>query len=482
MNSAEPDIDLLIDNRDVEGLITALNHENYLIRKQGAFGLKKVGDERAVEPLIKALRYKYWHKDYTLLTSVRENAAEALGFIGSEDAIEPLIKAMETDPDEEVRWKAAWALGEIGSPQATEVLIQALKDNSWTVRRHAANSLGIIGDQDAVPPLMKALEDKDWHVRKYAAVALGKMKDEVAIPFLLKALEDKDWHVRKYAAVALGKMKDEVAIPFLLEALEDEDADVRWKAGSSLVSMGDLAVPSLIKKFKKGNWHTRGRAAEILGKIGDERALQPLMDSLTPGKFRDKHRHVRGKAAEALGRIGDKKSLEILQRVYNEDEYKYVREKAEEAINKIRKLSVSTKILNYDNGEVTFDYPDEWELIDTADSKKIVKGCCANSSINLSLNRQADVEEISSAEFAEMLRNVIAIQNSSLISEDMFERDEMEVYQMVAENNEVVPTDILTVSFKKKDLLYYLWFAGDPTVLKEAEEGIQLILDSFYIY
>ncbi|MDP3065933.1 MAG: HEAT repeat domain-containing protein [Methanobacteriaceae archaeon] len=451
MNSAEPDIDLLIDNRDVEGLITALNHENYLIRKQGAFGLKKVGDERAVEPLINALRYKNWHNDYTLLTSVRENAAEALGFIGSEDAIEPLIKTMDTDPDEEVRWKAAWALGEIGSPHATEVLIRALKDNSWTVRRHAANSLGIIGDQDAVPPLMKALEDKDWHVRKYAAVALGKMKDEVAIPFLL-------------------------------EALEDEDADVRWKAGSSLVSMGGLAVPSLIKKFKKGNWHTRGRAAEILGRIGDERALQPLMDSLTPGKFRDKHRHVRGKAAEALGRIGDIESLEILQRVYNEDEYKYVREKAEEAINKIRKLSVSTKILNYDNGEVTFDYPDDWELLDTADSKKIVKGYYANSSISLSLNRQADVEEISSAEFAEMLRNVIAIQNSSLISEDMFKRDEMEVYQMVAENNEVVPTDILTVSFKKKDLLYYLWFAGDPTVLKEAEEGIQLILDSFYIY
>lgn len=451
MNSAEPDIDLLIDNRDVEGLITALNHENYLTRKQAAFGLKKVGDERAVEPLIKALRYKNWHKDYTLLTSVRENAAEALGFIGDEDAIKPLIKALETDPDEEVRWKAAWALGEIRSPQATEVLIQALKDNSWTVRRHAANSLGIIGDEDAVPPLMKALEDKDWHVRKYAAVALGKMKDKLAIPFLL-------------------------------EALGDEDADVRWKAGSSLVSMGDIAVPSLIKKFKKGNWHIRGRAAEILGRIRDERALQPLMDSLTPGKFRDKHRHVRGKAAEALGRIGDKKSLETLQRVYNEDEYKYVREKAEEAINKIRKLSVSTKILNYDNGEVTFDYPDEWELLNTADSKKIVKGYYANSSINLSLNRQADVEEISSAEFAEMLRNVLAIQNSSLISEDMFERDEMEVYQMVAENNEVVPTDILTVSFKKKDLLYYLWFAGDPKVLKEAEEGIQLILDSFYIY
>jgi len=451
MNSTEPDIDLLINNRDVEGLINALNHGNYLTRKEAAFGLKKVGDERAVEPLIKALRYKSWHQEYTILTTVRENAAEALGVIGDEDAVHPLIEALETDPDEEVRWKSAWALGEIGSHQATEVLIRSLKDNSWTVRRHAANSLGMIGDENAVPSLMNALEDKDWHVRKYAAVALGKMKDERAIPILL-------------------------------EALEDEDADVRWKAGSSLVKIGDLAVPALLKKFKKGNWRVRGRAAEILGRIGDQRALKPLINSLKHGKSQDRHRHVRGKAAEALGRIGNREALEILQSTYNEDEYKYVRDKAEEALHKIRKLSVNTRILNYDNGEVSFDYPDNWELIDTSDSKKIVKGYYANSAISFSLNRQDDVEDISSEEFAEMLRNVLAIQNSNLIFEDAYEKDKMEVYQIVAENNEVVPTDILTVSFKKGDLLYYLWFAGDPEVLKQAEEGIQIILDSFYIY
>jgi hypothetical protein len=77
---------------------------------------------------------------------------------------------------------------------------------------------------------------------------------------------------------------------------------------------------------------------------------------------------------------------------------------------------------------------------------------------------------------------VLSIQNSTLISEDIFQRDGMEIYQVVAENNEVVPTDILAVSYKKLGLLYYLWFAGDPEVLKNAEEGIQVILDSFNIY
>ncbi|HNS25592.1 MAG TPA: HEAT repeat domain-containing protein [Methanobacteriaceae archaeon] len=451
MNSLEPDIDELIENGDVEGLIRALYDDDYITRKEATFGLKKVGDKRAVEHLINSLLYKNWHKDYTILTGVRENSAEALGMIGEESAIDALIQALEEDPDEEVRWKAVWVLGEIGNIQVTEALIKALKDNDWTVRRHAANSLGMIGDEEAVPSIIKALNDRDWHVRKYAAVALGKMKDERAIPILL-------------------------------EALDDDDADVRWKAASSLVKMGEISVPLVINVFKTGSWRVRGRAAEILGKIGDERAVPVLIDSLSHGKSLEKHRHVRGKAAEALGNIGDKVALDILLKTFHEDEYKYVQDKAEEAINKIRKTAKERSILTYDNGEVSFNYPGEWDLMDTPDPKKIVKGYYANSAINLSLNRQADVEDISSDEFAEMLRNVLSIQNSTIISEDMFNRDGMEVYQVVAENNEVVPTDILAVSYKKLGLLYYLWFAGDPEVLKHAEEGIQIMLDTFYIY
>ena len=217
-------------------------------------------------------------------------------------------------------------MGEIGNIQATEALIKALKDNDWTVRRHAANSLGMIGDEEAVPSIIKALNDRDWHVRKYAAVALGKMKDERAIPILL-------------------------------EALDDDDADVRWKAASSLVKMGEISVPLVINVFKTGSWRVRGRAAEILGKIGDERAVPVLIDSLSHGKSLEKHRHVRGKAAEALGNIGDKVALDILLKTFHEDEYKYVQDKAEEAINKIRKTAKERSILTYDNGEVSFNYP-----------------------------------------------------------------------------------------------------------------------------
>ncbi|MDO5835267.1 MAG: HEAT repeat domain-containing protein [Methanobacterium sp.] len=441
-------IEYLEEKRDVEGLIRALKDQDYLTRKEAARALKKVGDERAVDALIESLRYKSWHSDYVVLSAARENSAEALGKIGDFRAIKPLIQAMENDPDEEVRLKATWALGEIGNPEAVDALIAALEDNSWSVRRNAANALGMIGDHRAVP-------------------------------YLIKSLEDNDWHVRKYAAVSLGKMRDEKAIPVLLEAMDDEDADVRWKAMLALGNLGESAVPALIKTLKNKNWRVRAKSAEVLGKIGGEEALEALICIL--GKKVDKHRHVRGKAAEALGRIGDPEALEALRHA-QKDEYKYVRDKADISIQKILKPPNEVRIFNYDNGEVSLDYSEYWEMISTSDAKKVLRGLYANNSITLSLNRNTDVAEISSQEFAEMLKDVFRIQGSEVMDERDFERYGMEVYEIYGENHEVTPTSILIVSFKKENLLYYLWFVGDPHAFQEASEDIELMVDSFYIY
>ncbi|EKF85819.1 HEAT repeat domain-containing protein [Methanobacterium formicicum] len=439
----------LEEEQDVEGLIRALKDHDYLTRKEAARALKKVGDETAVPALIEALRYKSWHLDYVILSSVRENSAEALGRIGDIRAIPALIDSMENDPDEEVRLKSAWALGELGNEGAVDALITALEDKNWSVRRTSANALGRIGDHRAVP-------------------------------YLIKALEDNDWHVRKYAAVSLGKMQDKQAIPILLEAMDDEDADVRWKAMLALGKLGESAVPPLVKTLKNKNWRMRAKAAEVLGKIGGEDALHALINLLV-GRTTDKNRHVRGKAAEALGRIGDEEAFEALKNA-QKDEYKYVRDKADVSIQKILKPRKEIRILNYDNGEVSLDYSEHWEMVETSDAKKVLRGLYANNSITLSLNRNTDVAEISSQEFAEMLKDVFRIQGSEVIDERDFEKYGMEVYEIYGENHELSPTSILIVSFKKDSLLYYLWFVGDPVAFQDASEDIEIMVDSFYIY
>jgi hypothetical protein len=39
----------------------------------------------------------------------------------------------------------------------------------------------------------------------------------------------------------------------------------------------------------------------------------------------------------------------------------------------------------------------------------------------------------------------------------------------------------MIVAFKKKDLLYYLWFAGEPDNFDLFDEDIDFIVDSFHI-
>jgi HEAT repeat protein len=447
MDSVEADVESLEKENDVNGLIQALKHQDYLIRKEAARALKGVGDGRAVNPLIESLEYQSWQDDHAILSSVRENSADALGYIGDKRAVNSLILAMRNDPDEEVRWKAASALGKIGDSKAVEPLIEAIYDYDWNVRKQAANALGIIGDLNAVSHLIDALEDSEWNVRKYAAIALGKMRDKKAIPILV-------------------------------EALEDEDADVRWKSMLALEKLGESAVDPLIDALKSKNWRLRARAVEILGKIGSEKAFFALMSIISDNM--DSNRHVRGKAAEAMGRIGDKRALGVLDNL-RDDEYSYVQDKAEIAVSQILEFGKDVQIMNYNDGEITFNFPDSWEIISIPDKKKVVKGQYANSSITLSINRNTEVADISLKEFEQMLKDVFMIQDNQLLEEIEFERDEMEGYQLVGEDKNIIPTRIVIVSFKKDDLLYYLWFAGDPTTFNKVKEDISIIVDGFYI-
>jgi HEAT repeat protein len=445
-----PDIEDLERNKDVEGLVLALENEDFLVRKDAAISLKKVGDERAVNDLIKALKYESWEDEYTVLIAVRENAAEALGNIGDEKAVKPLIHALKEDIDEEVRWKAAAALGKIKDNYAVEFLIEALNDKSWSVRRNSVIALGDIGDIRAFEPLKNSMTDRDWHVRKYASVALGKIGDERAIDPLVTALND-------------------------------EDSDVRWKAIMALGNIGEAAVEPLLDAFENDDWQIRGRAAEVLGKIGDERAVEPLIHALNNKRDKNQNKYVRGRIVEALGKIGDERAIDPLINALD-DQYIYVRLKAADALDSIKSKGKGSWIVQFDNGEISFDYPHSWEIIETTDEKKVIKGGIANNAINFSINRQIDSEDIKLEEFAEILKNVFMMQNSQITSELGFRARDMDAYIIVGENPHGISiTKIMIVAFKKKDLLYYLWFAGEPDNFDLFDEDIDFIVDSFHI-
>jgi HEAT repeat protein len=293
--------------------------------------VEKLKKKRDVEGLLKALGYKG--------KNVRLSAAEALGKIQDAMTVGPLIRALK-DKDSDVRGKAIWALGEIGDAKAVGPLIWALKDNDSGVRERAKWALGEIGDARAVVPLIRALKDKDSDVRKAAKEYLGEIGDARAVEPLIQALANE--YVREKAEKALEKI-GEPAVEPLIQALKyeyywvgnDAAARVLGKVGNAravkplilafkdrneeyygaeavavdaIKEIGEPAVEPLIQALKDADGKVREMAAESLGKIKDVRAVEPLIQAL-----KDKNRDVQVEAVDALGEIGDKRAVEPLQ-------------------------------------------------------------------------------------------------------------------------------------------------------------------------
>jgi HEAT repeat protein len=139
--------------------------------------------------------------------------------------------------------------------------------------------------------------------------------------------EHTDPQVRQYAAYLLGQAKNPRAIQPLVESLADFDKSVREQATLALSSIGKAAIGSLAEAMKDPKWETRYRAAEALGKIADEKAMQPLISGL-----KDSRDHVRYMAAKGLHELGDTDAVEPLI-ILLKDENTYVRLMAVHALS-----------------------------------------------------------------------------------------------------------------------------------------------------
>lgn len=169
-----PDIEELVMKDDVKGLIRALKYkksESYHYdddqnatnwdeiqyyaekRKWAAKELGKIGDTRAVWPLIKALGDEHFE--------VFKSAAMALGEIGNDSAVEPLIKillrnARITDTYSRDRHIEGYekkievaidALSKFGQVACNKLSVK-LNDKNWRVKKLATETIEIINERE----------------------------------------------------------------------------------------------------------------------------------------------------------------------------------------------------------------------------------------------------------------------------------------------------------------------------------------------
>lgn len=125
---------------------------------------------------------------------------------------------------------------------------------------------------------------------------------------LFEQLHSDNALTRSKAVLDLGKLGDESAIDSLIQVMcHDKEVFVQEDATWALCRFGSAALEPLMGLLNNESADVRHNAAHTLGKIGDLRAADALTRAL-----QDSSERVRLKAAYALSQIGDVTALDAL--------------------------------------------------------------------------------------------------------------------------------------------------------------------------
>jgi len=150
----------------------------------------------------------------------------------------------------------------------------------------------------------------------------------------VKKLASNDPDKRLEGVKSLGASKDAKAIEYLIQAVGDADIRVQVKA---IQMLGDLrandATPVLVQYLflRTTDANMKQLILASLGKIGDTRAAEPLIEFLQ----RDLDSATRGTAIFALGEIGAPETVEPLAHMAQADTDQTLRRLAAEAKSKV---------------------------------------------------------------------------------------------------------------------------------------------------
>ena len=130
---------------------------------------------------------------------------------------------------------------------------------------------------------IKEVKNPEERRKLISQMAKGVPKAEEEINILLDIMKSKEEELSISAEKALNNTKDKTFSPLFIEALDDRSPRVQRLAIRVLAIMKEKkAVPKLIRHFKKqpknrDEYEVKITAAFALGEIGDERAIEPLL-------------------------------------------------------------------------------------------------------------------------------------------------------------------------------------------------------------
>ena len=313
----------------IETLVSELTHEEDW-RRMRATAACVAGGPRSVQALMDALR--------TGSTELKKEAAAMLARIKDPRAGVALVKLLELDEDD-ARKAAATALEQMAGVLDVDTagaLVSLLPHTAEGPTRQVLTHL--IG---AIPTAVLPLCDLLKHPNAEAQIAAALMLDQLLDPRSIDAFIDAMGQPA-VQEIAVGTLKKLSAIRERIDttfnALRDvegasEREEARMATVIDLLGIGRPSVEILLEYLEDEDWLVREAAADLLGKIGDVRAVIPLMKRLE----QDKDTGVKELAIKALGLIGDSRPTQLY---LNAIPIRPLRVYAMEALAKIKDVGV----------------------------------------------------------------------------------------------------------------------------------------------
>lgn len=333
------------DKRAVPALIEALKDDSHLTRSMAAYSLYQMGWEK--EKFAGEDKGKKKKSSITQLQSKRALAK----------AIKPLGEALN---DEHARTYSIMALGATKSEKALPHLERMMNEGEWQDRQGAVFSMIRIKSKKSFDTLFDAaLHDDSRHVTWVAAIGAGKVNRRKAVEKFKEVLKGGGPMERANAASALQLLERADALGNLTTALKWEDdpgvkrtimaqlgfiggdrvlssfvgmlnyhdPEVRASAASHMSSVGEEAVPHLVKAFKDRDYRVRNAAFKSLKEIDWELANQLLLDHIDNEAW-----WVRHTVADQMGDSKREEYIPLLAKL-SKDEHPDVREEAVSGLN-----------------------------------------------------------------------------------------------------------------------------------------------------
>jgi HEAT repeat protein len=217
------------------------------------------------------------------------------------------------DADEGVRKAGATALeqmaGVLDADTASALVALLPKTRETDSRDLVTHLIGAI--PTAVVPLCEMMKHPDPDAQRAAAAMLDHLLDPRSVDAFIDAMAQPA--VREIAATTLKKLGAiRERIDEAMNALRDvegasEREEARMSTVITLLGIGRPSVEILIEYLEDDDWLVREAAADLLGKIGDVRAVEPLMKRLAV----DQDTGVKELAIKALGLIGDARPTQL---------------------------------------------------------------------------------------------------------------------------------------------------------------------------